>query len=65
MNEGLEKSPVILADLSDIMAPPVDMKKTPCFQNKGMINFYENTSEDMSMLKDMMSQSSQHNLDCS
>ena len=46
---------MINPDLSEILAEP---GKTPDFQNKPMINYYENESEDLSMLKEIISQRS-------
>ena len=49
----------INADISDIVADnpfvPTQNKATPAFKNKEMINFYDGASEDLSMLKDIMS----------
>ena len=35
---------------------------TPAFKNKDVINFYEDVSDDISMLKDMISNRSKENL---
>jgi hypothetical protein len=40
----------INANISDIS---MDFKKTPFFQNKPLIDFYENESEDLSMLNEI------------
>lgn len=41
-----------LNDISDIS---MDFKKNPSFQEKPMTKFYDNASEDLSMLKDIIS----------
>jgi len=47
-----DRSLMINPDLSEILAEP---GKTPDFQNKPVINYYENESEDLSMLKEIIS----------
>lgn len=59
INEQVKKEKTLIinpADLSDIS---MDFKKTPSFQNKLMNNYYENESEDLSMIKDIISHRSQ------
>ncbi|CDW84416.1 UNKNOWN [Stylonychia lemnae] len=55
-NNNNDRSLMINPDLSDILNNP---SKTPEFQNKPVVNYYENESEDLSMLKEIMSQRSE------
>lgn len=48
-----------LTENGDISMISMNFKNTPSFSRNPMINFYENTSEDLSMLKDMASDRSQ------
>ena len=50
-----DRSLIIQSDLSEIKCDQNYPRKTPTFAQKGVIIFYDDDSEDLSILKDIMS----------